>query len=125
MPLDHVVRSLLERTHPRHGVCARLREEDHGHVAIPAATGLSLAEAAAELRLRRDHDVRSGTLGEVERPRAPRRLEHPEAVVAQVPLEVAPRLRLGLGEKDGARRHDVEARAARTPSRQMSIRPVV
>ena len=115
VPLDDVVRTLLERTHPRDCVRARLSEEDHRHIAIPAAAGLSLAQAAAELRLGGDHDVRSGTLGEVERPRAPRRFEHPEAVAAQVPLQVAPRLRLGLGEKDGARLHDVEARAARVP----------
>ena len=35
-----------------------------------------------------------------------------EAVVGELPLEVAAGLRLRLGEEDGARRHDIEARVA-------------
>ena len=131
MPLDDVVRSLLERPHPCHRVGSGLGEEDHRHIAIPAPARLSLPQAATELRLGGDHDVRRRPLRKIERPGAPRRLEHAEAVVAQVPLQVAPRLRLGLGEEDGARRHDAEARAVsgRPPdvhsARCVTIRPHV
>ena len=78
-------------------------EDDDRDVPVPGPPRLSCAEPAAELGLARDHDVGREPLGEVERPGRPRGLEDREAVVAELPLEVPPRVRLVLGQQDGVR----------------------
>src|SRR6185369_9298483 len=89
LPLGNVVRSALERTHALDGVGAGRREDDDGHVSIPAPSGLALPQARTELRLAREHDVRSLSLCDVERLRAPPRLDDVEPVRGQVPAQVA------------------------------------
>ena len=113
MPLADVVGPLLERADALDRVGAGLGQHDHRHVAIPASTGLTGAQATAQVGLGEDHDVGRLPLGEIEGAGAPRRFEHLEAVAAQVALEGRPRGGLGICEEDGAGSHPTEATDAR------------
>ena len=120
LALGDVVRPALERPHALDGIGAGGREHDHRDVAVPAPPGLALAQPLAELRVAREHDVRARPLDDVERLRAPPRLDHVEAVGAQVALEVA-RARAGR-DRRGEGQHAWLPRLERPPARhQLSI----
>ena len=99
---DDVVGAAVERAHALDGVRGG-REQDHGHVAVPRPPRLAAAKPQAEVELGEEHEVRPRALGELERLAPARRLEHVEAVVAELPVEVLARLGLRLGDEDCAR----------------------
>ena len=100
LALGDVVRPALEGAHALDRVGVRRREHDHRHVAVPAPPGLTLTEPRAQLGLAREHDVGPRALGDVERLRAPARLDDVEAVRAQVPAQIARLVRVGVGEEE-------------------------
>ena len=103
--LDDIVGSSLECAHPVDGIGALGGQHDHGNVAIPTPARLAVPEPRAELGLAREDDVGPRPLGDVERLRAPGGLDDVEAVRAQVPLEIAGAIGVGIGEEKG-RTHD-------------------
>ena len=105
-PVDDVVRTPLECPDPVDRVGLRFGEHDHRHLAIPLPSRLALAQPPAELQLAGQDERRPCPLDEVERLAAPLRADHVEAVVPEVPLEVRPRVELGLGENEGASHRD-------------------
>ena len=80
-PRDEVVAAALEGVHAVDRVGPRLAEHDHGHVAVPRAARLALAQHAADLERRRvreaadEHEVGPLALDQLERlaPARPRR----------------------------------------------------
>ena len=94
-----VVGAALERAHALDGVGACVREHDHRDVAVPATAGLALPQPRAELGLAREHDVGRDRSTMSSACAAPPRLEHVEAVRAQVPLQVPRLVRVGIGQE--------------------------
>ena len=88
-PLEHVVGAAVEGAHAVDRVGLAGREHDHGDVAIPRASRLALAEPPAQLELREQDEVGALLLHELEHLAVGRGAEHVEAVVAEMPLEVA------------------------------------
>ena len=107
LSLGDVVGAALERPHALHRVGARRGQDDDGHVPVPAAARLALAQPRTQLCLAREHDVGPHPLGDVERLTAPRCLDHLETVGAEVALEVARLVRVGICDEH-CRRHGSE-----------------
>ena len=116
--MENVVGAPLEGAHAVDRVGARRRQHDHGNVPVPAAARLPFTQPRAQVGLAGEHDVRPGTLGDIEGLRAPTGHDHVEAVGAQVALEIARLGGIGVGKKEGCT-HTSKGRAAR------SRRPVV
>jgi len=90
-PPHHVVRAAIEGTHALDEI-RRGSEQDHRHVPVPRPSGLSAAEAQAEVELGEENEIRTCTLREVERLASARRAEHVEPVVLELAPEVFARL---------------------------------
>ena len=97
-----VVGAALEGPHALDRIGARSREHDHRDVAVPATPRFTLTQARAQLGLPRQHHVRARPLNDVERLRAPARLEHVEAVGAEISLQVPGLVRVGIGQEKGS-----------------------
>lgn len=76
-------------------------DDDHRHVAVPAATRLTRPQARAEIELGQQDEIGSRPLGELERLAVEARRRHLETVACQLPFEVAPDSGLRLGEQQG------------------------
>lgn len=96
-----VVRPALERANAVDDVRVYAAEQDHGHVPIPEPAGLALAQPATELELGADDEVGPQALGQIEHLGDLAGAEHLEAVVGQLPFQVAARAGLGLGDDHG------------------------
>jgi hypothetical protein len=110
-PHDVVVTAAREAPHAvdRVAACAH---HDHGDVTVPAPSGFTRAQAAAELEAGRigkhrveEHEIRLHLLREVERGSTRVRGEHLEAVVGQLPLEVRAHGTLVLDQQDRSPHH--------------------
>ena len=110
-----VVAAAVERTHAVDGVGVGLAHQDERDVAVPAAAGLALAQAPAELeacgvreRGAHEDEIRPRTLGELERLAARACAYDLEPVLREMTFEEPARGVLRLGEEEG-RRHRGEA----------------
>jgi len=133
-PHDIVVASAREAPHAVDGVAARA-DHDHGHVAVPRAPGLPLAEAAADLEPRsvwehrvEEDEARPHLFDEIERGRAAIRRKHLEPVVGELLLEVGPHGSLVLDDQDrpphhGRRRYRSRRGAPRCPFSRNGNKP--
>jgi len=106
-PAHDVVGSSIESANAFEGI-RRGCEQDHGHISIPGPPRLPAPKSEAEIELREQDDVRSGSFGKLERFAPPRCAEDVEAVVAQLSAQILARLGLGLGDEDSAW-HDADA----------------
>ena len=100
-PRQEVVRAALEGSDSIDGVGSRRADHDHGDVAIPRAARLTLAQPRAEVELGQHDEVGTRALGKLERLAVEAGLEDVEAVARELPLEIAARVGLRLGEEQG------------------------
>jgi hypothetical protein len=133
-PRQVVVAASGERADAVDRVGLELPEHDDGHVAVPGAPRLALAETATQLQAAGvrlvhayEHQVRARSLEQLERLTRRRGAEDLEPVFGEVTLEEVPRPVLGLRQQECSR-HGAEASsgsAARTDVLSRNSAPVV
>ena len=111
--LDHVVDAAVEGAHAVDRVGPLRCEQDHGHLPVPAAAGLAGAQAAAQLELGQQDEVRPSAFRQGEGVAVHPRLHDVEAVVAEVTLEKPSRDVLGLCQQQRVAHADDASHGAR------------